>query len=53
MWNMMTSLRRLSLRYGILGDQNYDGGDLDRCNSSSDISIMGLTMKNIVESGAV
>ncbi|KAI1746971.1 endopolygalacturonase 4 [Xylaria castorea] len=40
-------------KYGILIEQNYDGGDLDGGTASSGIPITDLTMKNIVGSGAV
>jgi polygalacturonase len=39
-------------RYGILIEQNYDGGDLDGTVTSG-IPITDLTIKNIVGSGAV
>ncbi|KAI1322166.1 polygalacturonase [Xylariaceae sp. FL0255] len=41
-------------KYGILIEQNYDGGDLDGGTASSGIPITGLTLDNIqgnVESG--
>ncbi|KAI1426661.1 endopolygalacturonase 4 [Xylaria sp. FL1777] len=40
-------------KYGILIEQNYDGGDLDGGTASSGIPITGLTVKNIVGTGAV
>lgn len=40
-------------RYGILIEQNYDGGDLDGGTASSGIPITDLTVKNIVGTGAV
>lgn len=39
-------------RYGILIEQNYDGGDLHG-SPTSGIPITGLTVKNISGSGAV
>lgn len=43
---------RLS-RYGILIEQNYDGGDLDGGTATSGIPITDLTVENIAGSGAV
>ncbi|KAH8896355.1 polygalacturonase [Thozetella sp. PMI_491] len=40
-------------KYGILIEQNYDGGDLDGGTATSGIPITGLTVKNISGSGAV
>ncbi|KAI1293892.1 endopolygalacturonase 4 [Xylaria venustula] len=40
-------------KYGILIEQNYDGGDLDGGTASSGVPITDLTVKNIVGSGAV
>ncbi|KAI1125241.1 endopolygalacturonase 4 [Nemania abortiva] len=40
-------------KYGILIEQNYDGGDLDGGTASSGIPITDLTVKNIVGTGAV
>lgn len=40
-------------RYGILIEQNYDGGDLDGGTASSGVPIMDLTIENISGSGAV
>ncbi|KAI0967338.1 endopolygalacturonase 4 [Xylaria arbuscula] len=40
-------------KYGILIEQNYDGGDLDGGTASSGIPITDLTVKNIVGGGAV
>ncbi|KAL5374126.1 hypothetical protein DPSP01_012187 [Paraphaeosphaeria sporulosa] len=40
-------------KYGILIEQNYDGGDLDGGTASSGIPITGLTIENISGSGAV
>jgi len=39
--------------YGIIIEQNYDGGDLDGGTPSSGIPITGLTVENISGSGAV
>lgn len=43
---------RLS-RYGILIEQNYDGGDLDGGTATSGIPITDLTIENVAGSGAV
>ncbi|KKY38806.1 putative glycoside hydrolase family 28 protein [Diaporthe ampelina] len=40
-------------KYGILIEQNYDGGDLDGGTASSGIPITGLTLDTISGSGAV
>lgn len=40
-------------RYGILIEQNYDGGDLDGGTASSGVPITDLTVENISGSGAV
>ncbi|CAK7231791.1 hypothetical protein SBRCBS47491_008049 [Sporothrix bragantina] len=40
-------------KYGILIEQNYDGGDLDGGTPSSGIPITDLTIKNVAGSGAV
>ncbi|KAL5318423.1 hypothetical protein ACEPPN_013483 [Leptodophora sp. 'Broadleaf-Isolate-01'] len=40
-------------KYGILIEQNYDGGDLDGGTASSGVPITDLTIKNIVGTGAV
>ncbi|RDW59126.1 putative endopolygalacturonase [Coleophoma crateriformis] len=40
-------------KYGILIEQNYDGGDLDGGTASSGVPITDLTIKNIVGAGAV
>ncbi|KAJ4391499.1 hypothetical protein N0V93_005117 [Gnomoniopsis smithogilvyi] len=40
-------------KYGILIEQNYDGGDLDGGTASSGVPITDLTIKNISGSGAV
>ncbi|KAF2450219.1 glycoside hydrolase family 28 protein [Karstenula rhodostoma CBS 690.94] len=40
-------------KYGILIEQNYDGGDLDGGTASSGVPITGLTIENITGSGAV
>lgn len=40
-------------RYGILIEQNYDGGDLDGGTASSGVPITDLTIKNIVGADAV
>ncbi|KAG4410477.1 hypothetical protein IFR04_016388, partial [Cadophora malorum] len=40
-------------RYGILIEQNYDGGDLDGGTASSGVPITDLTLKNISGTGAV
>lgn len=40
-------------RYGILIEQNYDGGDLDGGTASNGVDITDLTIKNIAGSGAV
>ena len=39
--------------YGIIIEQNYDGGDLDGGTASSGIPITDLTVENISGSGAV
>jgi polygalacturonase len=39
--------------YGILIEQNYDGGDLDGGTPSSGIPITDLTIENVSGSGAV
>jgi len=39
--------------YGILIEQNYNGGDLDGGTPSSGIPITGLVLENIAGSGAV
>lgn len=41
------------IRYGILIEQNYDGGDLDGGTPSSGIPITDLTIENISGTGAV
>lgn len=43
----------MSHRYGIIIEQNYDGGDLDGGTASSGIPITDLTIENISGSGAV
>ena len=40
-------------KYGILIEQNYDGGDLDGGTASSGVPITDLTLKNISGTGAV
>ncbi|KAJ4420311.1 hypothetical protein N0V82_004410 [Gnomoniopsis sp. IMI 355080] len=40
-------------KYGILIEQNYDGGDLDGGTASNGVEITDLTIKNISGSGAV
>ncbi|KAH7397635.1 endopolygalacturonase 4 [Cadophora sp. MPI-SDFR-AT-0126] len=40
-------------KYGILIEQNYDGGDLDGGTASSGVPITDLTIKNISGTGAV
>ncbi|KAF3395376.1 Endopolygalacturonase [Talaromyces pinophilus] len=40
-------------KYGIIIEQNYDGGDLDGGTASSGIPITDLTIENISGSGAV
>lgn len=40
-------------KYGILIEQNYDGGDLDGGTATSGIPITDLTIENISGSGAV
>ncbi|TVY44854.1 putative endopolygalacturonase [Lachnellula subtilissima] len=40
-------------KYGILIEQNYDGGDLDGGTASSGVPITDLTIKNIIGTGAV
>ncbi|KAF2658961.1 glycoside hydrolase family 28 protein [Lophiostoma macrostomum CBS 122681] len=40
-------------KYGILIEQNYDGGDLDGGTASSGVPITDLTIENITGSGAV
>lgn len=40
-------------KYGILIEQNYDGGDLDGGTATSGIPITGLTLDTISGSGAV
>jgi polygalacturonase len=40
-------------RYGILIEQNYDGGDLDGGTPSSGIPITDLTIENIAGTDAV
>ncbi|KAI3401077.1 hypothetical protein diail_221 [Diaporthe ilicicola] len=40
-------------KYGILIEQNYDGGDLDGGSATSGVPITGLTLDNISGSGAV
>lgn len=42
-----------SRRYGVLIEQNYDGGDLDGGTATSGIPITGLTLDTISGSGAV
>ncbi len=42
-----------STRYGILIEQNYDGGDLDGGTASSGIPITNLKIENISGTGAV
>jgi polygalacturonase len=45
--------RSTSSRYGILIEQNYDGGDLDGGTPSSGVPITDLTVEDISGSGAV
>lgn len=40
-------------KYGILIEQNYDGGDLDGGTPTSGVPISGLVIENISGSGAV
>jgi polygalacturonase len=40
-------------RYGIIIEQNYNGGDLDGGTASSGIPITGLVIENVSGTGAV
>lgn len=39
--------------YGIIIEQNYNGGDLNGGTPTSDVPITGLTISNIIGTGSV